>query len=460
MIGRFRIRSLRARLIGAALLGLSISMALLGAAIETAHSASVNAARVERQIAQLYGLIAEAEESSLGLTLPIEVADPQLNQLESGRFAGVLDQQGQVIWASASTALLSEKWIVATRESIPAFGVPTRWSVDDRVGALIGQKVAIRWQTPMLEADYTFVVFEVAEEAMAEAAAFRQQLVWWLAGAVVIVLVLQFLSLRWGLAPLTAFTQDLASISDGRSSHLPEDDVTEFKPLAKALNHLVSHERAQSERYRRSLADLAHSLKTPLSILRNERALNQRDEISRSLAASVAQTVDPLDDMEQKIAYQLERAVLGQSSIALTPIEVKPVVEALFRAMEKVFRASRPRLRMELDEPTLRIDQRDLNELLGNLIENALKHGATEVLVMLALTDHGTRLSVHDDGPGIPADQREAIMRRGHRADTRTEGQGIGLDIVGEIAGRYGSDLRYEQSELLGGAHFSVTFKR
>ena len=83
MIGRFRIRSLRARLIGAALLGLSISMALLGAAIETAHSASVNAARVERQIAQLYGLIAEAEESSLGLTLPIEVADPQLNQLES-----------------------------------------------------------------------------------------------------------------------------------------------------------------------------------------------------------------------------------------------------------------------------------------------------------------------------------------------------------------------------------------
>ena len=459
MIERLRIRSLRARLIGAALLGLSISMALLGAAIETAHSASVNAARVERQIAQLYGLIAEAEESRLGLTLPIEVADPQLNQLESGRFAGVIDQRGEVIWASASTVLLSEKWIVATRESIPAFGVPTRWSVDDRIGALIGQTVAIRWQTPMLEADYTFVVFEVAEEAMAEAAAFRQQLIWWLAGAVVVVLVLQFLSLRWGLAPLTAFTQDLAKISDGRSSHLPEDDVTEFKPLAKALNHLVSHERAQSERYRRSLADLAHSLKTPLSILRNERALNQR-AASRSLAASVDQTVGPLDDMEQKIAYQLERAVLGQSSIALTPIEVKPVVEALYRAMEKVFRASRPRLRMELDEPTLRVDQRDLNELLGNLVENALKYGATEVLVTLALTDHGARLSVHDDGPGVSADQHEAIMRRGHRADTRTEGQGIGLDIVGEIAGRYGSDLRYEQSERLGGAHFSVTFKR
>ena len=178
------------------------------------------------------------------------------------------------------------------------------------------------------------------------------------------------------------------------------------------------------------------------------------------MAASVAQTVDPLDDMEQKIAYQLERAVLGQSSIALAPIEVKPVVEALFRAMEKVFRASQPVLRMELDEPTLRIDQRDLNELLGNLIENALKYDATKVLVTLGLIDRGARLSVHDDGPGIPADQREAIMRRGHRADTRTEGQGIGLDIVGEIAGRYGSDVRYEQSERLGGAHFSVTFKR
>ena len=115
---------------------------------------------------------------------------------------------------------------------------------------------------------------------------------------------------------------------------------------------------------------------------------------------------------------------------------------------------------MELDEPTLRIDQRDLNELLGNLIENALKYGATEVLVALCLTDHGARLSVHDDGPGIPADQYETIMRRGHRADTLTEGQGIGLDIAGEIAGRYGSDVRYEQSERLGGAHFSVTFKR
>ena len=460
MIGRFRIRSLRARLIGAALVGLSISMALLGAAIETAHSASVNAARVERQIAQLYGLIAEAEESRLGLTLRIEVADPQLNQLESGRFAGVVDQRGELIWASASTALLNESWIEAAHESMPAFGVPTSWSVDDRVGALIGQKVAIRWQTPMLEADYTFVVFEVAEEAMAEAAAFRQQLIWWLAGAVVVVLVLQFLSLRWGLAPLTAFTRDLARVSDGRSSHLPEDEVTEFKPLAKAVNQLVSHERAQSERYRRSLTDLAHSLKTPLSILRNERALGQGSGASQPLAASVDQTVDPLDDMEQKIAYQLERAVLGQSTIALAPIEVKPVVQALFRAMEKVFRASQPTLRMELDEPTLRTDQRDLNELLGNLIENALKYGATEVLVTLGLTEHGARLSVHDDGPGIPADQHGAIMRRGHRADTRTEGQGIGLDIVGEIAGRYGSDIRYERSEPLGGAHFSVTFKR
>ena len=164
--------------------------------------------------------------------------------------------------------------------------------------------------------------------------------------------------------------------------------------------------------------------------------------------------------MEQKIAYQLERAVLGQSSIALAPIEVKPVVEALFRAMEKVFRASQPRLRMELDEPTLRIDQRDLNELLGNLIENGLKYGASEVLVTLCPTDHGACLSVHDDGPGIPADQHETIMRRGHRADTGTDGQGIGLDIVGEIAGRYGSGVRYERSERLGGAEFSVTFKR
>ena len=139
------------------------------------------------------------------------------------------------------------------------------------------------------------------------------------------------------------------------------------------------------------------------------------------MAASDDQTVDPLDDMEQKIAYQLERAVSGQSSIALTPIEIKPVVEALFRAMEKVFRASQPSLRMELDEPTLRIDQRDLNELLGNLIENALKYGATEVLVTLGFTGHGARLSVHDDGPGIPANQHETIMRRGHRADTRTK---------------------------------------
>ena len=161
----------------------------------------------------------------------------------------------------------------------------------------------------------------------------------------------------------------------------------------------------------------------------------------------------------RKSLTKLERAVLGQSSIALTPIEVKPVVEALYRAMEKVFRASRPRLRMELDEPTLRVDQRDLNELLGNLVENALKHGATEVLVTLALTDHGARLSVHDDGPGSQSTSTKPLCG----VDTaRTHGpkvQGIGLDIV-EIAGHYGSDLRYEQSERLGGAHFNVTFKR
>jgi len=282
----------------------------------------------------------------------------------------------------------------------------------------------------------------------------------WLSTAVGLVLVMQLFILKWGLAPLARFTRDLERMRAGTLAQLPDGEVQELKPLAGVLNQLVTRERAQSERYRQSLADLAHSLKTPVTILRNEWTRRFRvGEADGSELDLDDATLSQLDEIEQKITYQLERAVLQSSPLVQVPIAVEPVVQGLIRAMNKMFHEKTVVWDIDLSQTLIRVDPRDLNEILGNLVENAVKYGAQTIRISLGQEGNDAVLEVQDNGPGIPLERRAAVMERGQRADTKAQGYGIGLDIVQQIAERYGAELEYRVSERFGGAAFSIRFE-
>lgn len=461
MSGRLRFSSIRSRLVGAALLGLSLAMALMGIALENAHSTSIDAARIDRQIAELYGLIAEAEAENQALWLPEVLSDPVFNRLDGYRFAGVLDHAGQVVWSSVSMTLIEDDWQRQLKDlPISRLGEAESISLALDAKELLGQRMTIRWQTSELQGDYTFLVLESAEVALAEVRAFRQRLWLWLSAAVVLVSVMQFVILRWGLAPLTRFTADLEKMRAGELSQLPDGSVTELKPLALVLNQLVARERAQSERYRQTLADLAHSLKTPVTILRNEWLSLSRDTSAMGENAESDNVgLVQLDAIEQKMTYHLERAVLQNSPLVQVPVEVKPIIQGLMRAMEKVFPDKVVRWDLDLSQAVIRVDARDLNEILGNFAENSVKYGAERVSIRLESTGDDAVLEVHDNGPGVPLERQTEMMERGGRVDTRAQGYGIGLDIVRQITERYGASLTYRASEHLGGACFSIRFE-
>jgi len=252
---------------------------------------------------------------------------------------------------------------------------------------------------------------------------------------------------------------------------LPEGEVRELKPLAGLLNQLVTRERAQSERYRQSLADLAHSLKTPVTILRNEWTRRFCVGETQGPASDLEDaTLSQLDEIEQRISYQLERAVLQSSPLVQVPIAVEPIVQGLIRAMNKMFHERTVVWDTDLSQNLIRVDPRDLNEILGNLAENAVKYGAQTIRISLKYGAQTIRISlgregddavleVQDDGPGIPLERRAEVMQRGQRADTKAQGYGIGLDIVRQIAERYGAEVQYRTSERLGGASFSIRFE-
>ncbi len=227
-----------------------------------------------------------------------------------------------------------------------------------------------------------------------------------------------------------------------------ENYPTELQPLAQNLNQLLTREQTQRERYRNTLGDLAHSLKTPLAVLRQ---LVQGDSTDR------APFEEQIARMDQLIVYQLQRAVasgahrVGQQSQAL-----KPIAEKLVASFSKVYFDKRVQLTLNVaDRCACRADEGDLYEVLGNLIDNACKACVGKVAVGAEQNERWLLIRVEDDGPGIAPEARSRILLRGQRADSYAPGQGIGLAVAVDILDSYGAELDIGASDL-GGARFTI----
>jgi len=214
-------------------------------------------------------------------------------------------------------------------------------------------------------------------------------------------------------------------------------------------------EREQRQRYRDSLDDLAHSLKTPLAVLQGVgESLQQRSgerEQARVLQSQI-------ERMSQQIDYQLQRASLRKSGLVRHSVLLRPLLESLCSTLAKVYRDKRVDVTLQLpDAAQVPMEQGALLELLGNLLENAYRLSLRQVRVSLEQAPGQLTLCIEDDGPGVPADQRERILERGERLDSQHPGQGIGLAVVKDIVDSYDAELSLGDSPL-GGAAFRITF--
>ena len=207
-------------------------------------------------------------------------------------------------------------------------------------------------------------------------------------------------------------------------------------------------------RYRNSLGDLAHSLKTPLAILQSSQTGSDATDASHSL---VSEQVQRMDDI---INHQLQRAAVSGRSTLAAPVAIDRVVRRLVRTLEKVYQDKPVTIDLDLQPgATFTGDETDLTEILGNLLDNACKYCRSTVRVT-ARTDHtpgGVEIRIEDDGPGIPADQVDTLLQRGRRMDESVPGQGIGLGMASEITALYGGELSFDTSNL-GGTLVRVIF--
>lgn len=450
--------SLRLRMLCSATLVLMVFLGVLGGVVDNAFRQSAGQAVSERLQLHSYALIAASVEDDQGgavdLYLPTELQEPDFNTMGSGLFGFVFTRGGNEVWRSGSALDLdlgdAEKALLLAQDTA---GVVTFSELPAAAGRgpLFYLTYPVIWESALGDARFFYVVLQDFTSYGNEVATFRESLWGWLIAAVVVLVVLQAAIMYWGLLPIAGLEHDLKAIEEGRQEYLVGQYPTEINGVTRSLNLLLSEERAQRERYRTTLADLAHSLKTPLAILKAE--AEKPDQTVKQVAAAMDQQVTRMTDI---VSYQLERAVSSSSKLFRNLTPVGPVIDKLVRTIKKVYQEKNIDFLKQVSPADFPGDERDLMELLGNLLDNACKYGAGRVKIIAVVVKDSVQLTVEDNGPGIPASDRARVLERGLRLDSREAGQGIGLAIVAEIVDRYNGQIVIRDSDL-GGARVIVS---
>jgi signal transduction histidine kinase len=257
------------------------------------------------------------------------------------------------------------------------------------------------------------------------------------------LILLAALQVFFGLRPLRRIRREIARMRAGEKSRVTEPLPREVLPLVEELNALLAHNEQQAEEARTHAGNLAHALKTPLTVVMNAATAHAPD-----LSETVMRETST---MRRQIDHHLARArALGRRGAAQSRTEVWPSLEAVERAVERLY----PDTRVDRDgthTAVVRVERQDLDELLGNLVENAAKYGGGSVFVTVEREGNWVNILVEDDGKGIPEADRERIFDRGARLDSGKPGTGLGLAIVRDVAEIYGGSVALDESEDLGG---------
>jgi two-component system, OmpR family, sensor histidine kinase PhoQ len=444
------VHSLSRRLLVSVSLPLALFFGVMMVVLDTQFRALSDRSLQELLDAQMVALIAAAEpQPGGGYAPPPGDLASRLRTPHSGLYAQIRSTHSRQVWRSPSTAGAPIDFGAAlepgAREVSYSSNDPERIAIESR---------GIQFEDREGHSELTFSVAASLSPYEEQLWSFRRRLFGWFIGLMLLLLATLAGLLRWVLSPVRRMEREIHAVEEGRSEILGSGYPRELSGVATNLNTLLIGERKRVVRYRDTLGNLAHSLKTPLAVM--------RAALASSNGSSEAVLNPEIDKMSGIIEHQLKRAAAsGGALLGQAPVDVAPIVAELRVALLKVY--ARKDLSIELlIAPGSQFvgDRGDLTELLGNVLDNACKWCRS--LVRLTVSVDGSfavreRLSVvvEDDGPGISAEDRARIGRRGVRTDENVPGHGIGLSMVQDTVEMYGGALTIDASAL-GGARFSV----
>jgi two-component system sensor histidine kinase PhoQ len=405
---------------------------------------------------QVLALISVAEPDEYGrLLMPEQLPDSRLSSLGSGLFAEIVDIRGRRVWRSPSAAGIALTKGLSVRPGERRY---ERRMLSEGLEALV-LGVGVSWEfTPNVTRVFQVYVGEDLAAYYRQLAQLRRQLLGWFAGVMLALLLGTWLLLRWGLAPLRRMADEIAAIETGDVEVLSENYPRELIGVSRGMNALVKSERQRIKRFRTTMDDLAHSLKTPLSVLRSELEKTEPDDSTLR---------DQVRRMRGVIDYQLRRAAAtGPRTLAARPVLIVPICKEIAGSLRKIHRDKEVICDIRIPNGTsYPAEQGDLYEIVGNLMDNAWKWCDGQIVIDGSVQKSKKKadgamqiLTFSDNGPGISDAEATKVLDRGARAEPRGDvpGQGIGLAVVTEIIELYGGTLSVGRSEL-GGARFELS---
>jgi two-component system, OmpR family, sensor histidine kinase PhoQ len=443
-------RSLSFRLVVSEGLVLIVFYTLVMLVLEKNFRESAEQALQERLQTHIYSLLSSVDFDNSGhVKKPPNLQDPRFINPGSGLYAFVYQQQPEKkqVWSSPS---------VANGVEI----TPPKLKVAKWAFLLENQKryalyYDVHWKNIAgVKREYVFAIAEDARFVNDQVQHYSEMLKFWLLARLLVLVFIQFGLLRWSLKPLRIIAKDLDAVEQGSKTHLDGHYPTELQGLVGNLNVFINHERAHLERYRNTLADLAHSLKTPLAILQG---------CTESFSDNKETVQEQISRMNKIIEYQLQRAAAKGEHNAIKSVDLSDIIKKIQMSLAKVYIDKGIVFDIAVPEQCqIYCEEGDVYEIVGNLMDNACKWCKKSVKVSIMLNQRKARrdfpvmLQIEDDGPGIPVGKYNEILKRGVRADENIHGHGIGVSVVAELIGLLGGKLEGGESATLRGMRWSV----
>ncbi len=430
--------SLTLRLVAAAGLWTAAALLVGGLVLSLLFRDYVKDTTDSRLSVLLENLVASTEVTASGrLALMQTPAEPRFSQPYSGWYWQISRKDGPPI---RSRSLWDQALKPDLDVPVPTERHFTGVGPDNQLLRMTERDIRL----PGSDDTYRFTVGMEQAEMDKDVKSFDQTLFWSLGALGIGLLTAVVLQVRYGLRPLRQVGRSLAAIRSGRARRLDEDFPSEIMPLIKELNSLLDHNAAVVERARTHVGNLAHALKTPLAVLQNE-STHAPNELSTKIKTQT-------DVMRRYVDHYLVRARTAATGTVLgARAPIAPVVEDLLRTLGRIYADRDIRTGIEGERKAVfRGERQDLEEMLGNLLENAFKWARSRVVVTVIAESEMIAVSVEDDGPGISSERREAVFGRGKRFDESVPGSGLGLAIVRDMAELCGGSITLDDSPLGG----------
>ena len=433
--------SIKLRLIISILLILLFFIIGTGYTLDKSFYKANKSAMQEQLTTQLYLLMAATEITHDNkINMAASLLESKFSLPASGLYAYIMDSKNNVLWSSLSTIGISTPKPISLEKGKQENNQSTLGKTE-----FYNLSYGVNWLAGNNNIHITFNVQSDLTNFYQQIFEYRTTMWSWLAGMAILLLVTLTALLYWGFSPLSDVIREVNAIESGEQDKIKGQYPPEIKVLSKSINLLIEHAQTRQNRYKNALGDLAHSLKTPLAVIRS--TIEKLDK--NTLTSQLDEHITKIDDT---IQYQLQRASSAGKSLNTNSVALENIINRIISTLNKVYLDKNIQFQHNLTSKDISIiSEDDSLELFGNLLENAYKWCSGKVSLQLTIKNNKSILCISDDGPGIEEHSRKKILERGFRADSSTPGHGIGLAIVQDILAMYHSELEISESEL-GGA--------